>query len=165
ALILVFTPLFLSCFRALCCKGPPPPRPEYDVVCIGLTGAGKTSLLSRLCSEGADCVVPTTGFSIKAVPFPNAILNVKELGGADNIKKYWSRYYQGSQGVVFVLDSASSDEELEAARNELHSALQHPQLCTLPFLILANHQDKPAARTPNQVKPKTKPLATGLHFM
>nr|XP_029135158.1 ADP-ribosylation factor-like protein 15 isoform X2 [Labrus bergylta] len=138
------------CFRALCCKGPPPPRPEYDVVCIGLTGAGKTSLLSRLCSEGGDGIVPTTGFSIKAVPFPNAILNVKELGGADNIKKYWSRYYQGSQGVVFVLDSASSDEDLEAARNELHSALQHPQLCTLPFLILANHQDKPAARTQNQ---------------
>ncbi|KAM7391295.1 hypothetical protein PAMP_021995 [Pampus punctatissimus] len=139
------------CFRALCCKGPPLPRPEYDVVCIGLTGAGKTSLLSRLCSEGSEGIVPTTGFSIKAVPFPNAILNVKELGGADNIKKYWSRYYQGSQGVVFVLDSASSDEDLEAARNELHSALQHPQLCTLPFLILANHQDKPAARTPNQL--------------
>lgn len=71
--------------------------------------------------------------------------------GADNIKKYWSRYYQGSQGVIFILDSASSDEDLEAARNELHSALQHPQLCTLPFLILANHQDKPAARTPSQV--------------
>ncbi|XP_030226574.1 ADP-ribosylation factor-like protein 15 isoform X1 [Gadus morhua] len=141
---------FYTCFRALCCKGPPPPRPEYDVVCIGLTGAGKTSLLSRLCSEGSEGIVPTTGFSIKAVPFPNAILNVKELGGADNIKKYWSRYYQGSQGVVFVLDSASSDEDLEAARNELHSALQHPQLCTLPFLILANHQDKPAARTPTR---------------
>nr|XP_040051589.1 ADP-ribosylation factor-like protein 15a isoform X1 [Gasterosteus aculeatus aculeatus] len=156
-----------TCFRALCCKGPPPPRPEYDVVCIGLTGAGKTSLLSRLCSEGADCVVPTTGFSIKAVPFPNAILNVKELGGADNIKKYWSRYYQGSQGVVFVLDSASSDEELEAARNELHSALQHPQLCTLPFLILANHQDKPAARTPNQVKKyfELEPLARGKRWI
>ncbi|XP_010187000.1 PREDICTED: ADP-ribosylation factor-like protein 15, partial [Mesitornis unicolor] len=65
---------------------------------------------------------------------------------ADNIRKYWSRYYQGSQGVIFVLDSASSEDDLETARNELHSALQHPQLCTLPFLILANHQDKPAAR-------------------
>ncbi|XP_075955132.1 ADP-ribosylation factor-like protein 15 isoform X1 [Anarhichas minor] len=156
-----------TCFRALCCKGPPPPRPEYDVVCIGLTGAGKTSLLSRLCSEGSDAIVPTTGFSIKAVPFPNAILNVKELGGADHIKKYWSRYYQGSQGVVFVLDSASSDEDLEAARNELHSALQHPQLCTLPFLILANHQDKPAARAPNQVKKyfELEPLARGKRWI
>ncbi|XP_078809385.1 ADP-ribosylation factor-like protein 15a isoform X7 [Oryzias latipes] len=118
------------CFRALCCKGPPPPRPEYDVVCIGLTGAGKSSLLSRLCSESSDDIGPTTG--------------------ADNIKKYWCRYYQGSQGVIFVLDSASSNEDLEVARNELHSALQHPQLCTLPFLILANHQDNRAARTPNQ---------------
>ncbi|XP_058267614.1 uncharacterized protein arl15b isoform X2 [Hemibagrus wyckioides] len=71
------------CFRTLCCKGPPPPRPEYDVVCIGLTGSGKTSLLSRLCNEAADTIVPTTGFSIKAVPFQNAILNVKELGGFD----------------------------------------------------------------------------------
>lgn len=73
------------------------------------------------------------------------------FSGADSIKKYWSRYYQGSQGVVFVLDSASSDEDLEAARTELHSALQHPQLCTLPFLILANQQDKPAARSIHEV--------------
>ncbi|XP_041083916.1 ADP-ribosylation factor-like protein 15 isoform X2 [Polyodon spathula] len=156
-----------KCFRALCCKGPPPPRLEYDVVCIGLTGSGKTSLLSRLCSEGTETVVPTTGFSIKAVPFQNAILNVKELGGADNIKKYWSRYYQGSQGVIFVLDSASSEEELEIARNELHSALQHPQLCILPFLILANHQDKPAARSLQEIKKyfELEPLARGKRWI
>uniref|UniRef100_A0A803VDW1 ADP-ribosylation factor-like protein 15 n=1 Tax=Ficedula albicollis TaxID=59894 RepID=A0A803VDW1_FICAL len=140
-----------TCFRALCCKGPPPPRPEYDLVCIGLSGSGKTSLLSQLCSESPENIVSTTGFSIKAVPFQNAILNVKELGGADNIRKYWSRYYQGSQGVIFVLDSASSEDDLETARNELHSALQHPQLCTLPFLILANHQDKPAARSVQEI--------------
>ncbi|KAK3550029.1 hypothetical protein QTP86_018652 [Hemibagrus guttatus] len=302
--------------RALCCKGPPPPRPEYDVVCIGLTGSGKTSLLSRLCNEAADTIVPTTGFSIKAVPFQNAILNVKELGGAwsmeawrcrmdrachellpsavyagtrrdgelglwcdqrtpphfrrrrmdpirpssssspglapprsssaeeiaghtfggfrpsraevvahldcasgdvarcccspvdvvrfccsavdvarppvrrwmsldasaqlwtsfgtlrpyrraESIKKYWSRYYQGSQGVVFVLDSASSDEDLEMARTELHSALQHPQLCTLPFLILANQQDKPAARSIHEVKKyfELEPLARGKSWL
>ncbi|CDQ64261.1 unnamed protein product [Oncorhynchus mykiss] len=154
-----------TCFRTLCCKGQPPPRPEYDLVCIGLTGSGKTSLLSRLCSEATDNIGPTTGFSIKAVPFQNAILNVKELGGADSIKKYWSRYYQGSQGVVFVLDSASTDEDLEMARTELHSALQHPQLCTLPFLILANHQDKPAARTTQEVGRMRTPVHTHTHLL
>uniref|UniRef100_A0A9L0IPE7 ADP-ribosylation factor-like protein 15 n=1 Tax=Equus asinus TaxID=9793 RepID=A0A9L0IPE7_EQUAS len=156
-----------QCFRALCCKGPPPARPEYDLVCIGLTGSGKTSLLSKLCSESPDNVVSTTGFSIKAVPFQNAILNIKELGGADNIRKYWSRYYQGSQGVIFVLDSASSEDDLETARNELHSALQHPQLCTLPFLILANHQDKPAARSVQEVKKyfELEPLARGKRWI
>ncbi|XP_074851677.1 ADP-ribosylation factor-like protein 15 isoform X1 [Carettochelys insculpta] len=183
------------CFRALCCKGPPPPRPEYDLVCIGLTGSGKTSLLSQLCSESRENIVSTTGFSIKAVPFQNAILNVKELGaegilllvveggaclyyasyllelliqpGADTIRKYWSRYYQGSQGVIFVLDSASSEDDLETARNELHSALQHPQLCTLPFLILANHQDKPAARSVQEIKKyfELEPLARGKRWI
>ncbi|XP_069078006.1 ADP-ribosylation factor-like protein 15 isoform X4 [Pleurodeles waltl] len=135
------------CFRALCCKGPPPPRPEYDVVCIGLTGAGKSSLLSQLCSESADNIVPTTG--------------------AQNIRKYWSRYYQGSQGVIFVLDSASSEDELETSRNELHSALQHPQLCTLPFLILGNHQDKPAARSIQEIKKyfELEPLARGKRWI
>ncbi|XP_078252907.1 ADP-ribosylation factor-like protein 15 isoform X2 [Rhinoraja longicauda] len=140
------------CFRTLCCKGPPSSRTEYDVVCVGLTGSGKSSLLTQLCSESTDSIIPTTGFRIKAVPFQNAILNVKELGGAENIRKYWSRYYQGAQGVAFVLDSASSEDDLEIARNELHSALQHPQLCTLPFLILANHQDKPAARSLQEAK-------------
>lgn len=71
--------------------------------------------------------------------------------GAETIKKYWSRYYQGSQGVVFVLNSAASDDEMKASRTELHLALQHPQLCTLPFLILANHQDSPAARSVPEV--------------
>ncbi|XP_060151752.1 ADP-ribosylation factor-like protein 15 isoform X3 [Globicephala melas] len=136
-----------TCFRALCCKGPPPARPEYDLVCIGLTGSGKTSLLSKLCSESPNSVVSTTG--------------------ADNIRKYWSRYYQGSQGVIFVLDSASSEDDLETARNELHSALQHPQLCTLPFLILANHQDKPAARSVQEVKKyfELEPLARGKRWI
>ncbi|XP_037387631.1 ADP-ribosylation factor-like protein 15a isoform X3 [Pygocentrus nattereri] len=158
---------FYTCLRTLCCKGPPTPRPEYDVVCIGLSGAGKTALLSRLCSEGIDGIVPTTGFSIKAVPFPNAVLNVKELGGSDNIKKYWSRYYQGSQGVVFVLDSTVSDEEMEACRSELHLALQHPQLCTLPFLILANHQDSPTARAVPEIKKyfELEPLARGKRWI
>ncbi|XP_015274633.1 PREDICTED: ADP-ribosylation factor-like protein 15 isoform X3 [Gekko japonicus] len=135
------------CFRALCCKGPPPPRPEYDLVCIGLTGSGKTSLLSQLCSENRENIVSTTG--------------------ADNIRKYWSRYYQGSQGVIFVLDSASSEDDLETARNELHSALQHPQLCTLPFLILANHQDKPAARSVQEIKKylELEPLARGKRWI
>ncbi|XP_038646820.1 ADP-ribosylation factor-like protein 15 isoform X2 [Scyliorhinus canicula] len=155
------------CFRAFCCKGPPSPRTEYDVVCVGLTGSGKSSLLTQLCSENTDSIIPTTGFSIKAVPFQNAILNVKELGGADNIRKYWSRYYQGSQGVVFVLDSASSEDDLETARNELHSALQHPQLCILPFLILANHQDKPAARSLQEIKKyfELEPLARGQRWI
>ncbi|KAJ1210002.1 hypothetical protein NDU88_005371 [Pleurodeles waltl] len=100
--------MFFQCFRALCCKGPPPPRPEYDVVCIGLTGAGKSSLLSQLCSESADNIVPTTGFSIKAVPFQNAILNVKELGerakNGTTIARFWEETKCASCSTIAGLD-------------------------------------------------------------
>ncbi|KAK3538800.1 hypothetical protein QTP86_015926 [Hemibagrus guttatus] len=58
---------YCQCFRKLCCRGPPSPRPEYDVVCIGLSGAGKTSLISRLCSEGLDGIVPTADLNISLV--------------------------------------------------------------------------------------------------
>uniref|UniRef100_S4R642 ADP-ribosylation factor-like protein 15 n=1 Tax=Petromyzon marinus TaxID=7757 RepID=S4R642_PETMA len=140
-----------SCYRVLCCKGPPPARPEFDVVCVGMTGAGKSTLLAQLCGESIDDILPTAGFSIKAIPLQNVILNVKELGGGDAIRKYWSRYYQGSQGLIFVLDSAAMEDDLEVARSELHAALHHPQLCTLPFLILASHQDKLGARSQQEV--------------
>ncbi|XP_062874395.1 ADP-ribosylation factor-like protein 15a [Trichomycterus rosablanca] len=156
-----------TCCQKLCCKGPPTPRPEFDVVCIGLSGAGKSSLISGLCNEGTEGIVPTQGFRIKAVPFPNAVLNVKELGGADSIKKYWSRYYQGSQGVIFVLNSTISDEEMTLCRSELQQALQHPQLCTLPVLILANHQDSPAARSVPEIKKyfESEPTPTGKRWI
>uniref|UniRef100_A0A8C4R7A8 ADP-ribosylation factor-like protein 15 n=1 Tax=Eptatretus burgeri TaxID=7764 RepID=A0A8C4R7A8_EPTBU len=136
-----------SCYQVLCCKDPPASCLEYDILCIGLTNAGKSTLLCQLLDENTNKVTPTSGFNIRAVQFEKAILNVKELGGGEGIRKYWSRYYQGSQGVIFVLDSASNEEDLEEARLELHCALQHPQLCTLPFLIFANHQDKLDARS------------------
>ncbi|KAG8456633.1 hypothetical protein GDO86_002420 [Hymenochirus boettgeri] len=100
------------CFRALCCKGPPPPRPEYDIVCIGLTGSGKTTLLTQLCSESQDNIVPTTGFNIKAVPFQTAILNVKELGG---IKKYFE-LEPLARGKRWILQ-ATSLENMDAVKD------------------------------------------------
>uniref|UniRef100_A0A673KD89 ADP-ribosylation factor-like 15a n=1 Tax=Sinocyclocheilus rhinocerous TaxID=307959 RepID=A0A673KD89_9TELE len=146
--------ILLRCLQKLCCMTPPPPRPEYDLVCIGLSGAGKTSLLSHLCNEISDGTVPTAG-------------NITFLCRAETIKKYWSRYYQGSQGVVFVLNSAASDEEMEASRSELLSAMQHPQLCTLPFLILANHQDSPTARSVSEIQKyfELQPLARGKRWI
>ena len=40
------------------------------------------------------------GFAIKAMVTQKAILNVKELGGADGIRSYWERYFSGHDGIV-----------------------------------------------------------------
>lgn len=53
--------MFLQVYQRFCCKKGPAPRVEYSVVCIGLTKAGKTTLLSVLCNENIDNITPTTG--------------------------------------------------------------------------------------------------------
>lgn len=42
------------------------------------------------------------GFSIKAVPFPNAILNVKELGGKNRVPSLSLCSFVCTQLAVFI---------------------------------------------------------------
>ncbi|XP_072037476.1 ADP-ribosylation factor-like protein 15 [Amphiura filiformis] len=140
-----------KCCKVMCCRKDPPARPQYSLVCLGLTNAGKTTLLQLLCGESTDEIVPTVGFSIKAVPFEDAVLNCKELGGGDNVRPYWDKYYDGTEGVVFVFNSACSEEDLQKLSSLLHSTLSHLALQSRPVLLLASYQDQEGARTVEQL--------------
>ena len=67
------------------------------------------------------------------------------------MRPYWDRYFTGSQGVVFVVNSAASEEEMATANTELHKALADPELDGLPLLVLANYNDIAGARSLSQV--------------
>ncbi|XP_002129770.2 ADP-ribosylation factor-like protein 15 [Ciona intestinalis] len=144
---------FLCCsmFHCICCKDSPPDLPVYNVICIGITNSGKSTLLKVLTHENSDTVVPTVGFNVKDIRLPNAVLKVKELGGGDNIRPYWGRYYTGVQGVVFVIDGMSTHDKLEELRPELMKALNSPELRSKPWLILCNKQDLEGASTDQSV--------------
>ncbi len=70
------------------------------LLCLGLEGGGKSTLLAELAGETASETQPTLGFSIKSVLTERAVLNVKELGGGAMIRQYWERYFSGHVGVV-----------------------------------------------------------------
>jgi ADP-ribosylation factor-like protein 15 len=55
------------------------------------------------------------------------------------------------QGIIFVVNSASSAEELELAKQELYKALKHTQLRSLPLLVLSNFSDVEDARPASDV--------------
>lgn len=145
----------IGCFRCcqkLCCKQPSAPRPTYSVIAIGLGQAGKSLLFAKLSAETVtDDLKPTVGFSVKAIQLPTAIVNVKELGGGDNVRKYWPHYFEGAEGVIFVVDSSSNDDDVDLAASELQEAISHPSLGTLPLLVLANKQDVKGARSADEV--------------
>ncbi|ESO92954.1 hypothetical protein LOTGIDRAFT_227454 [Lottia gigantea] len=140
-----------SLCRRMCCMGPPSIRPNFTVLCLGLTKAGKSSLLAVLSGDDIHKIEPTIGFSIKAIMFDNCILDVKELGGGDSVRPYWDRYYQETQGVIFVLNGAGSNEELDKVKEEFHKALDDPQLESHPLLVLVNYNDVPGARTTDEI--------------
>lgn len=128
------------------------PRPAYSVIAIGLSQAGKSLMFAKLSGDTPEELKPTVGFSVKAVQLPTAILNVKELGGGDNVRKYWPHYFGGgAQGIVFVVDSSCNDDDVDLAAAELQEALSHPSLESLPLLVLANKQDVNGARSTDEL--------------
>ena len=73
--------------------------------------------------------------------------------GGDSVRPYWDKYYQGAQGVIFVVDSTCNEEDMETNKEEFEKAIENEEFIGLPLLVLANHQDKAGARKPEQVRP------------
>lgn len=138
-------------FCRLCCKQAMP-RPDIPAICIGLTQAGKTTLLCLLAGESTQNTEPTTGFLIKAVQFKNCILNIKEIGGGEKTRQFWKHYYSAANAVIFVIDSGCSDSEWVTTQQLFYDAAHNDVLRRLPWLVLANCQDKGDARTEKQIR-------------
>ena len=74
-------------------------------------------------------------------------------GGAKETRGFWRFYYEGSQGVIWVMDS-SDRARIEEAREDLHRLLTEHELWDSPLLVMANKQDDPRAMTPRGVTEK-----------
>lgn len=74
-----------------------------------------------------------------------------DLGGQTGLRPYWRCYYQDTNAVVFVIDSADR-ERLEIAKQELDLMLQEEELRGAPVLVLANKQDLPNAMNELEVR-------------
>ena len=69
---------------------------------------------------------------------------VWDVGGQDRIRKLWRHYYQGTEALVWVVDSNDTTRMAEA-REELHALLKDPALDRAVVLVYANKQDLPNA--------------------
>ena len=67
-----------------------------------------------------------------------------DLGGQSGLRPYWRCYYQDTNAVIYVVDSADK-ERLDLAKQELDLMLQEDELQKVPVLILANKQDMASA--------------------
>ena len=117
---------------------------QNRMIIIGLDNAGKTTVLYKLHLSEVVTTVPTVGFNVETVNYEGLKFQVWDLGGQTGLRPYWRCYYQDTNAVVFVVDSADK-ERLEYSRQELEIMLQEDELKGVPVLVLANKQDMPGA--------------------
>lgn len=82
------------------------PEQELRILLLGLDNAGKTTLLKSLASEDVTHITPTQGFNIKSVQSEGFKLNVWDIGGQRKIRPYWRNYFENTDVLVYVIDSA-----------------------------------------------------------
>mmetsp|Transcript_2605 Transcript_2605/g.3750 ORF Transcript_2605/g.3750 Transcript_2605/m.3750 type:complete len:179 (+) Transcript_2605:51-587(+) len=123
---------------------------EARLLVLGLDNAGKTTILKSLCNENAKNTQPTQGFHVKTVQANGFNLNVWDIGGQKSIRAYWKNYFQHTDGLVWVIDSADKNR-LEETSLELDELLNDDDLAGVPVLIFANKQDLLTAEDPDEI--------------
>ncbi|CAI7996318.1 ADP-ribosylation factor-like protein 15 [Geodia barretti] len=152
--IVCYTCIRRSC---QCCFSPAPrARTEISILVLGLQGAGKTTLLSAVAGELTthdEEPAPTMGFAFKTVNVQDHLtLNFQELGGSEQIRMYWDRYYACKHLVVYVVDSSCSEEVMRESGEALARCLSSPSLTGLPLLLVCSKQEVPSAISPAKIR-------------
>ncbi|OWF53382.1 ADP-ribosylation factor-like [Mizuhopecten yessoensis] len=120
---------------------------EYPqkILMVGPSGAGKTHLLYSW-KLGCDNVVEpvqTSDFNVEQVRASSGhSFMVFDLSGSPNFRVKRRQFYQGTEGIVFVVDSTCLDtKEMDDAKQDLVSVLHDRDLIHTPLLVLGNKQD------------------------
>ena len=123
---------------------------ELRVLMLGLDNAGKTTVIKKFMGEDVNTISPTLGFNIVSLDHRNYKLNVWDVGGQQTIRSYWRNYYEQTDGIVWVVDSADT-RRLQLCRDELHALLKEEKLAGASLLIFANKQDLDGALSLEQI--------------
>ena len=124
---------------------------QARILMLGLDAAGKTSILYKFKLNEQVSTVPTIGFNVETVtPMKNVSFTVWDIGGQATIRQLWRYYYQGTDGLIFIVDSTDRDR-FNTAREELHAILDDADMYGVPVIVFANKQDLPRAAEPSSL--------------
>ena len=127
---------------------------EARILVLGLDNGGKTTILKAMSEEDISHIMPTQGFNIKSLVHGDFKLNVWDIGGQKSIRPYWQNYYDNTDALIYVVDSADTSR-LEEAGVELRTLLDQEKLAGCPLLVYANKQDLLNAQEAAEVRKHT----------
>ncbi len=77
-------------------------------------------------------------------------MNVWDIGGQREIRPYWRNYFEQTDALVYVVDSAD-EVRVDEIKDNLQQLLEEPTLAGVPLLVFANKQDLEMALEAPQV--------------
>lgn len=126
---------------------------EMRILILGLDNAGKTTIVKRLKGEDVTTISPTLGFDINTLQFGQYKLNLWDVGGQQTIRAYWRNYFEQTDAIVWVVDSADV-MRMNDCRIELENLLMEERLAGATLLVLANKQDIQGSLSAHEVASK-----------
>ncbi|MBD3353944.1 MAG: GTP-binding protein [Candidatus Lokiarchaeota archaeon] len=122
-----------------------------QVLVLGLTKVGKTSILNRITSDIFNPNVrPTLGIQATKIMLESYKIHAFDVGGQMKLRDLWLRYPVEPQALIFVLDSSAGEEEQQATNELFKTIIEHyftddqkQEIIekNIPVLILANKID------------------------
>ena len=110
---------------------------------LGLDGAGKTTVLYKLKSNKTIQSVPTLGFNVEAIqPNKSVSFTVWDVCGQEMTCHLWRYYFQGSDGIIYVIDSVDRNR-FSVVKDDLARIVESDEMVGVPLVVLANKQDLP----------------------
>lgn len=73
-----------------------------------------------------------------------------DIGGQREIRPYWRNYYEQTDALVYVVDSAD-EMRVEEIKANLDELMEEEKLAKVPLLVFANKQDLEMALEANEI--------------
>ncbi|KAK2169610.1 hypothetical protein LSH36_8g01119 [Paralvinella palmiformis] len=78
-------------------------------------------------------------------------LNIWDVGGQKSLRSYWRNYFESTDGLIWVVDSADR-RRMQDCKRELDALLLEERLGGATLLVFANKQDLPGALSAAEIK-------------
>ncbi|CAL1169402.1 unnamed protein product [Cladocopium goreaui] len=92
------------------------------------------------CPGAPDGLRGLRGFNVETLHRGNLRLIVWDIGGQEQLRKIWTFYCHGTNGLIFVVDS-SDHQRIKLLKDEVEKMLQREELAKAVLLFFANKQD------------------------
>lgn len=113
---------------------------ETRILMLGLDAAGKTTITYKLKLGENIQSVPTVGFNVEKIQYKNLAMTMWDIGGQTKIRQLWHHYFEGTNALIYVVDS-SDPERFDLVADSLHYICQQEALRDVPLLVFANKSD------------------------